>query len=94
MPFGTLSGFTRNDLDDNHHVLPIWPHVLEKMLDEAEMVVDDYVTLDGKTKLLGRPGNLFLPARYILNLALIIMENLDRSACGMSYGVVARKSAK
>jgi SAM-dependent methyltransferase len=50
--FGTLSDFTRNDLDDNHHVLPIWPHVLEKMLDEAEMVVDDYVTLDGKTKLL------------------------------------------
>lgn len=88
---GNLSGFTQRDLDDNHHVFTPWPHIVEKMLHDARLVIDDYVTLDGKTRLLSRPGTLFLPARYILNVVLIVMEKLDPCSCGMSYGLIARK---
>lgn len=90
---GTLSGFTRLDLEQNHHLFPLWPHVLEKLLGYAGFAIEEYVTLDGRTKLLGRPGNLFLPARYALNSILLFIEALDPASRGMSCGFVARKVA-
>jgi len=92
--FGTASGFTQQDLDENHHVFTPWPHILEKMLHDAGFEIDEYVTLDGKARLFSRPGTLFLPARYLLNVGLMAMEWLDPSSCGMSYGLVARKVAR
>ena len=80
--YGWPSGFTALDLAQNHHVLPVWPHVLEKFLGDAGFVVDQYVTLDGVSGLF----------RHRLSVARVLIEKLDRSACGMSYAVVARKS--
>ena len=88
---GKLSGFTQHDLTENHHVLPIWPHVLERLLQYAGFAVEAYVTLEGKTKLFDRPGKLFLPARYALNLFQMIVERCDSNACGPTYGIIARK---
>ena len=90
---GTPGGFTQQDLDENHHVFTPWPHILEKMLRDAGFEIDDYVTLDGKTKLFSAPGTLFFPARFRLNIALMVMEKLDPSSCGMSYGLIAHKVA-
>jgi hypothetical protein len=64
------------------------------MLQDAGFEVEEYVTIDGKTTPFSRPGNLFLPARYMLNVGLIAIERLDPSSCGMSYGVIARKIAR
>jgi hypothetical protein len=88
---GNLSGFTQRDLDENHHVFTPWPHVLRKFLRDAGLEIETYVTLDGVARPFDRPGKLFLPARYILNLLQMFIERLDRSACGMSYGLIARK---
>lgn len=91
---GLLSGFTPQDLEENHHVLPIWPHVLERMLQYAGFVIEEYVTLEGKTTLFSSPGKMFLPARYLLNAGLMLTEHLDPTAYGLTYGVVARKVSK
>lgn len=79
--FGWPSGFTHLDLDQNHHVFTPWPHILEKLLHDAGFAIDEYVTLDGKSRLF----------RHRLSLARIAIEAFDRSACGMSYAFVARK---
>jgi len=81
--FGTPSGFTKRDLDDNHHVFFPLVHVVERLLSDAGFVVDEYVTLDGKTA----------PFRARFSLLRMAIERLDPSACGMSYGIVARKAA-
>ena len=88
---GLASGFTPLDLWQNHHVFPAWPHVLEKMLGDAGFQIEEYVTLDGWTSLFSRPGNMFPPSRYVLNLFLIAIERLDPAARGMSCGLIARK---
>jgi len=88
---GCPSGFTQLDLDTNHHVFTPWPHIVEKILHDAGFVIDNYVTLDGKTKLFRHPISFSYPARCLLDLARKVIEQLDTSACGMSYGLVARK---
>ena len=90
---GTLSGFTQQDLDENHHVFTPWPHVLQKFLRDAGLEIEAYVTLDGVARPFARPGKLFVPARYVLNLLQMGIERFDRSACGMSYALIARKRA-
>ena len=89
--FGYPTCFTQSDLDTNHHVFTPWPHIMEKMLHDAGFEIDDYVTLDGKTRLLDRPISYSYPAKCILRLGLMAIEQLDSSACGMSYGLIARK---
>jgi hypothetical protein len=81
--FGLPSGFTRLDMEQNHHVFYPLPHVIEKLLNDAAFIVDEYVTLDGKTRLF----------RERLSLPRMFIEALDKSACGMSYAFVARKLA-
>ncbi len=88
---GYVSSFNPDDLVDNHHILPIWPHALERMLEYAGFVVDDYVTLDGKTTLFQQPGKLRGLKRYVINAGQMLLERRDTNACGSSYGVVARK---
>lgn len=91
---GLLSGFTPLDLSQNHHVLPIWPHVLEKLLSDVGMTIQEYVTLDGRATLFGRPGKMPLLARCPLNAVLMVIEKLDYAARGMSYGIIAKKVRK
>jgi SAM-dependent methyltransferase len=89
---GFVSGFSPRDLDENHHVFTPWPHILERLLNDAGFSVVEYVTLNGHTTPFRAEGGLFLPARYALNLVLMLIERLAPASRGMSYGVVARRS--
>lgn len=90
---GVPACFTELDLRLNGHVFTAWPHILSCMLDQAGLVVEEYVTLDEKSAWPSRPYT----ARYILRLGRALccrlIESMDPSACGMSYGMVARKRA-
>lgn len=91
---GSLTCFTQADLDLNHHVFTPWLHVVEKLLADAGFEIDEYVTLDGKTKVFDktlRGGNIFkkLFARGVKKM----IESRDPASCGMSYGIVAKKIA-
>jgi hypothetical protein len=79
--YGWPSGFTQLDLEKNHHIFTPWPHHIHKLLTDAGLVLDEYVTLDGKSK----------PFRHRLSLLRVLIEALDPSACGMSYAMIARK---
>ena len=89
---GTPTCFTQDDLDLNHHVFVPWQHVLERLLRDAGFQVAQYATLDGRTTWPGRPFNVRYPLRLALALAMQAIERRDPSACGLSYGLVVRKS--
>jgi hypothetical protein len=89
--YGVPGCFTQSDLDQNHHVFPPWPHIIEKMLRDVGLSIEEYVTLDGKTGWPTRPLSLSFPLRCGHSLLTFLIEKFDRSACGMSYGLVARK---
>jgi SAM-dependent methyltransferase len=89
---GFLTCFTQSDLTLNHHVFIAWPHILEKLLNDAGFEVQTYVTLDGPTRLndKGMKFSSFafqFPARLVKKY----IERADPTAIGMSYGVIARK---
>lgn len=88
---GVPSCFTEMDLERNGHVFTPWPHILMKMLDGAGFDIEDYVTLDGRTGWPGRPITLRYPLRLGHAMLNMLIERLDSSACGMSYGLIARK---
>lgn len=91
---GVPTCFTQADLDINGHVFTAWPHILERMLLDSGFQIDEYVTLDGKTTWPGPPFTLRYPLRCLHALLNILIERLDPTACGMSYGIVAtRKNA-
>ncbi len=90
---GDLACFTPSDLDLNHHVFTPWPHILEKLLGDAGFSVEQYATLEGKAKWPGAPFNLRYPVRLGVAMAMKTIERYDSSACGMSFGLVARKTA-
>ena len=87
---GNPACFTQSDLDLNNHVFTPWPHILIKMLHDTKFEIEEYVTLDGKTKWPRRPISFRYPLRCIHAVANIVIERLDASACGMSYGLIAR----
>lgn len=89
---GTLGGFSERDLEENYHVFPVWPHVLERFLGEAGFTVKLYVTLDGYATMFDTKGKRRRPVRYLANAIQVVIEAMDHSACGMSYAVVANKS--
>lgn len=92
--FGTLANFTQHDLDVNHHVFPPLRHVLERLLKESGLTIERYVTLDGnearwpKAKL-----SLAYPAQCLEASFRLLLEKMDKSACGMSYALIARPAA-
>jgi hypothetical protein len=88
---GTPGCFTQSDLDFNHHVFVAWPHIAERLLRDHGLTVERYVTLDGPTALPGRPLGLRYPVRLAFSLACRAIERRDPTACGMSYGLVARR---
>jgi SAM-dependent methyltransferase len=88
---GTPGCFTQSDLDLNGHVFPVWPHILEKMLNDSGFKVDEYVTLDGPTVWPSRPFSIRYPLRVLHAMLNKLIEYFDPSACGMSYAIVARK---
>lgn len=91
---GTLACFTQEDLDLNGHVFPVWPHVLGKMLRDLGFEIVEYVTLDGRTVWPRGSLSARYPLRCLVALAMMAIEKSDRSACGMSYGIVAQLRRK
>jgi SAM-dependent methyltransferase len=87
---GELDCFTQSDLEHNHHVFPVWPHVLERLLHDVGMEVEQYATLDGATPW-PRGLGLRTPVRFGFALLNKLVERRDPTARGMTYGVVARK---
>jgi len=83
--------YTQSDLDLNNHVFTTWPHIIEKLINDKGFIVEKCVTLDGTTKWPGKPFNLKYPLRFIIAATNKFIEFFDPSACGMSYGVIARK---
>jgi hypothetical protein len=90
--YGLPRCFTQSDLDQNHHIFPPWPHIIEKMLRDVGLSIEEYITLDGMTGWPTRPLSLSFPLRCAHSLLTFLIEKFDRSACGMSYGLVARKT--
>lgn len=88
---GNLACFTQLDLDLNHHVFTPWPHIVENLLSDIGFSVEDYVTLDGSTKLPKGIHNVYYPMRYMFALLNLAIEHRDPTSCGMSYGIIARK---
>jgi SAM-dependent methyltransferase len=88
---GVASGFSKQDLEENHHVFTPWTHILERFLCNAGLRVEEFVTLDGWTTLFRADGKLFLPARYLLNIVTMGIEALDPYSKGMSIGLIAKK---
>lgn len=88
---GIISGFSPQDLAENFHVFTPWSHVLERFMIDVGLQIEQYVTLEGRTKLFSRPGKLFVVARYFLNAVNIAFESLDSRSQGMTMAFVARK---
>lgn len=88
---GTPTCFTQDDLDLNHHVFTPWQHILERLLDDAGFGVEHYATLEGKAPWPGWPFGWRYPVRLAVAGLMKWIERRDPSACGMSYGLVARK---
>ena len=89
--YGTLACFTQNELDWNHHVFPPLRHVMKRLLEESNLAVEHYVTLDGNE--IPWPNarlSLSYPLLCAEAVARMLIERVDRSACGMSYALVAR----
>lgn len=88
---GFLTCFTPEDLETNHHVFPAWPHITERLLLDAGLQVERYVSLDGPTGWPDLTFSLHYPLRLTHALANRYLERRDPSACGMSYAMLARK---
>lgn len=88
---GYSACYTQSDLDLNNHIFTTWPHIIEKLLHDKGFVIEKYVTLDGITKWPGKPINLRYPLRFIIAAINKTIEFFDPSACGMSYGILAKK---
>jgi len=89
---GVLTCFTQSDLDVNHHVFTPWVHVVEKLLKDAGFEIQEYVTLEGKTRIFDenlRGGNSL--KKLIARIIKKLIERRDPGACGMSYGIIAKK---
>jgi SAM-dependent methyltransferase len=89
---GNAICFTQSDLDLNHHVFTPWPHIVERLLADSDLVVHRYDTLDGRTEWPSAPYNIRYPIRLGLACIHKWIERRDPAACGMSYGMVARKA--
>jgi len=83
--------FTQSDLDNNGHVFTPWPHVMLKLLADAGFAIEEYVTLDGKTVWPWPPSSLNYPLRLAHAAINKAIEWGDPSACGMSFGMLARR---
>jgi len=88
---GNLATFTQHDLDWNHHVFPPFPHVLKKLLKDADLEVRDYITLDGKTQWPDLRLSLSYLPLCVEAAGRKFIESRDKSACGMTYSLVSEK---
>jgi len=88
---GVPSCFTKSDLEKNGHVFTAWPHIMGKMINENEMEVKKYITLDGKSSIPRDPKSFWYLVRISFAAARIVLERIDKKSCGMSYGILCKK---
>jgi SAM-dependent methyltransferase len=89
---GFPSCFTPDDLALNGHVFPAWPHIVERLLADAGLLVETYIALDGRTAWPQPSFSLRYPVRVVHAAINRWIERRDPTACGMSYALVARKA--
>lgn len=83
--------FTKDDLLTNHHVFPVWQHVLEYMLTSRGFEIVEWCQLRGRHSI-PRPGlELRYPLRLTKALACKLIEAFDPTAASIDYAVLARK---
>lgn len=91
LAFGNLTCFTESDLKNNHHVFTPWPHILFRLLTDSGLTPVSMTMIEGRATWPGKP----FTHRYLVRLGLAVMmkliERRDITACGMSYGVIAKK---
>jgi 2-polyprenyl-3-methyl-5-hydroxy-6-metoxy-1,4-benzoquinol methylase len=83
--------FTKQDLELNHHVFPVWQHVLEFMLTSKGFEIIEWCQLRGKHTL---PAPRLHPA-YLSQLGKAVIcrliEAMDETAISTDYAVLARR---
>jgi len=90
---GYLSCFSQSDLELNHHVFTPWPHIINRLLTDTGFRVTEYSTLDGKTTVFdGQLTGLSMPVKLAARITKKFIELNDKTACGMSYGIVAKQN--
>lgn len=87
---GIMQCFTDDDLKLNHHVFTPWPHIIEKLLNDHNLIIEEYVTLDGRTKVFDK-NLLKNPFRFFKRLIKKYLEYQSPASRGMSYGIIAKK---
>lgn len=90
---GAIPCFTRRDLDSNHHVFTTWHHILIALVERNGFVVTEHVTLESKLEPPRRMLSASYPARLAVHLAARWIEARDPTSIGMSYALVARRTA-
>jgi len=91
---GYLSCFSQSDLDLNHHVFTPWPHIVTRLLTDSGFEIQEFSTLDGKTNIFDKNlKGLTIPFKLISRLAKKAIELRDKTSCGMSYGIIAKRIA-
>jgi hypothetical protein len=83
--------FTKQDLELNHHVFPVWQHVLEYMLTSKGFDILEWCQLRGRSSV---PAPQLRPG-YLLRLgkAMIcrVIEARDATAISTDYAVLAKR---
>ncbi|MEX1049619.1 MAG: methyltransferase domain-containing protein [Akkermansiaceae bacterium] len=83
--------FTKQDLDLNHHVFPVWQHVLEYMLASKGFEILEWCQLRGRHSI---PAPRMHP-KYFLQLGKAIVcrliEAKDPTAISTDYAVLAKR---
>jgi len=91
---GYLSCFSQSDLDLNHHVFTPWPHIVTRLLNDSGFEIVEFSTLDGKTNIFDKNlKGVTIPFKLISRLAKKAIELKDKTSCGMSYGIIAKRIA-
>jgi len=88
---GFLACFTRQDLAANHHVFPVWPHILEHMLKRRFFEILEWCQLRGRTDVPKPVLQAHYPLRVVKALLCRLIETVDPSASSMDYAVLAKK---
>lgn len=90
---GIFPNFTKENMDNNHHVFTAWPHVMEKLLSDNGFKIIDSYTLLSKAKFPIFTLNPIFLVKLTFYLARKTFELFDKKTKGMSYGVIAKKDS-
>jgi|TARA_Y100000310_G_scaffold309167_1_gene353028 hypothetical protein len=89
---GVFPMFTNEDMDNNHHVFVVWPHVLYKLLKNNDFEILDSYTIGVKSKFPEFQVHPVLIVKILLFGIRRLIEFFDKKSKGMSYTVIAKKN--